>query len=77
MLGIFNPERSLHRSRSEIGPGSPITATNYLLSPRSGEGSLMRRSSLPGALSLTEAYNVMAADVSCMHYYYYFIFAAY
>jgi D-alanyl-lipoteichoic acid acyltransferase DltB (MBOAT superfamily) len=26
----------------------------------------MRRSSLPGAMSLAEAYNVMAVDVSCI-----------
>ncbi|KAF8809618.1 hypothetical protein BYT27DRAFT_7135848 [Phlegmacium glaucopus] len=62
MLGILNPERSLHRTRSECGPGSPAAAaTSRLRSPQFGENS-WRRSSLPGALSLTEAYNVMAAD---------------
>ena len=69
MLGILNPEQqrssSLHyRSRSESSPGSPATS-HFFLSPRSAEGSsFSRRSSLPSALSLTEAYNVMAADVS-------------
>ena len=75
MLGILNPERALHRSRSEIII-SPVSA-RY---PRSGGASASaaesprsprtryRRSSLPGALSLTEAYNVMAVDVSFYFY---------
>ena len=58
MLGIINPERSLHRSRSEIiSPVSPRFVTE---SPKTR----YRRDSLPGALSMTEAYNVMTVDVS-------------
>ena len=58
MLGIFNPERTIHRSRSEII--TPITPRSAAESPLTR----CRRDSLPGALSLTEAYNVMAVDVS-------------
>jgi len=54
LLGITNPEHPLHRSRSLSSAG--------FLSPRSAEGlrSRRRRSSLPGASSLTEAHSVMA-----------------
>ena len=72
MLGIVNPERRLHRSRSEII--SPVSPRHLLSSrPSAGAGAAAaaesprtryRRDSLPGALSLTEAYNVMAVDVS-------------
>lgn len=61
MLGILNPERPLNRSRSETSPRSP-----RFRSSRSTDNSITRRrrSSLPEALSLTEAYHVMAADAS-------------
>ena len=65
MLGIINPEHRLRRLWTESSPVSPI-ASSHLLPPRSGERSSMRRSSLPGAMSLAEAYNVMAVDVSCI-----------
>ena len=74
MLGILNPERTLHRSRSEIFNVSPVSAARYLSSasrPSAAAATVAesprmrsRRDSLPGALSLTEAYNVMAVDVS-------------
>ena len=78
MLGILNPDRGLHRSRSEIlsaassprclsmssvprpSPTTAIGGGGAAESPRMRG----RRDSLPGALSLTEAYNVMAVDVS-------------
>ena len=73
MLGILNPERTLHRSRSEIFNVSPVSAARYLSSASRPSAAATvaesprmrsRRDSLPGALSLTEAYNVMAVDVS-------------
>lgn len=69
MLGILNPERALHRSRSEIliSPVSPRYPRSAAAeSPRRR----YRRSSLPGALSLTEAYNVMAVDVSFLTFFF-------
>ena len=72
MLGIINPESRLHRSRSDSCPGTPATARSPFLSPRSAESSHARHSSLPGALSLAEAYNVIAADVSCVCLVYFF-----
>ena len=83
MLGIVNPERTLHRSRSEIFSLSPrylspsrpsaIAATTAAAAAAAAAAATAtaesprmrsRRGSLPGALSLTEAYNVMAVDVS-------------
>jgi len=75
MLGILNPDRGLHRSRSEIA--SAVSSPRCLSmssvprqSPNSAGGvggadsprMRYRRDSLPGALSLTEAYNVMSVD---------------
>jgi len=82
MLGILNPDRGLHRSRSEIvSAGSSPRCLSMSSVPRpspNGVGSVgggvggvggaesprmrCRRDSLPGALSLTEAYNVMSVD---------------
>ena len=82
MLGILNPDRGLHRSRSEIvSAGSSPRCLSMSSVPRpspiglgsaGGGGTAAadsprtrhRRDSLPGALSLTEAYNVMSVDVS-------------
>jgi hypothetical protein len=66
MLGIINPERSLHRTRSEIiSPVSPRSAGAGAAGAESSPGRTRgRRDSLPGVLSMTEAYNVMTVDVS-------------
>lgn len=88
MLGILNPDRGLHRSRSEIvSAGSSPRCLSMSSVPRQtpngiggggggngGGGGVggtespvrtrCRRDSLPGTLSLTEAYNVMSVDVS-------------
>jgi hypothetical protein len=80
MLGILNPDRGLHRSRSEIvsAVSSPrcLSMSSVPRQSPNGVGSAggvggadsprmrYRRDSLPGALSLTEAYNVMSVDVS-------------
>ena len=88
MLGILNPDRKLHRSRSEIisaGSSSPRCLSMSSVpraSPNTaaiggfgvGAGAVdsprmrFRRDSLPGALSLTEAYNVMSVDVSLLYF---------
>jgi len=78
MLGILNPDRGLHRSRSEIvSAGSSPRCLSMSSVPRpspigiggiGGGGAAesprtrCRRDSLPGVLSLTEAYNVMSVD---------------
>lgn len=65
MLGIVNPERGLHRSRSEIiSPVSPRYVSSFTAADSESPQRRCRRSSLPGTLSLTEAYNVMSVDVS-------------
>lgn len=85
MLGILNPDRKLHRSRSETistvmsprclsmssAPRPSLNAAGAIGSGGVGGGGespttkmRSRHDSLPGALSLMEAYNVMAVDVS-------------
>ena len=85
MLGILNPDRGLHRSRSEmVSPGSASRRCHSISGRPSNHAAAAaaaaavavagagpesprkrgRTDSLPGAMSLTEAYNVMSVDVS-------------
>jgi hypothetical protein len=74
MLGIINPERrGLHRSRSAII--SPVSPRSAAAATAECPRTRCRRDSLPGALSLTEAYNVMTVDVSFFFFYFFFFCA--